>query len=191
MLSPRALNELPDQGIEALIDLIMLIEEKAEWPDLCSRIVFIAKASGGVRPIGLLSAVVRVQCRLRRIEAQLWEASNSEGFFWATHARGVERCGWEQAAWSEWATADGHAVATILYDLLKAFDHVAYQKLVDAAVRTRFPDSSSLLPAVVTGRPRYVELDGVSGSELRAQRGIIPGCAFATTLLQLLLVGPP
>ena len=32
----------------------------------------------------------------------------------------------------------GTRVATILYDLLKAFDHVAYQKLIDAAVRTRF-----------------------------------------------------
>ena len=100
--------------------------------------VFIAKAAGGARPIGLLFAIVRVQRRPRRIEGKVWEASNSDGFFRATHTRGVERCVWEQAAWSEWATADGHAVATIFYDLLKVFDHVAYQK-VDAAVRTRFP----------------------------------------------------
>ena len=56
------------------------------------------------------------------------EAQNTEGFFWATQARGVEKCVWEQAACSEWATADGHAAATILCDLLKAFDHVAFQK---------------------------------------------------------------
>ena len=42
-------------------------------------------------------------------------------FFLATAGRGVARCVWEQAAWSEWATADEHAVASILYDLLKAF----------------------------------------------------------------------
>ena len=117
---------LPDQGIEALIDLIMLIESKCEWPNLCNRTIFIAKAAGGVRPIGLLFAIVRIQCKLRRIEAKMWEARNTEGIFWATQARDVERCVWEQAAWSEWATADGHAVATILSDLLKAFDHVAY-----------------------------------------------------------------
>ena len=80
----------------------------------------------------LLFAVVRVQRKLRRIEAKTWEATNTEGLFWATQD-------WEEAAWSEWATADGHAVATVLYDLLKAFDHVAYQKLIDAEVRTRFP----------------------------------------------------
>ena len=37
---------------------------------------------------------------------------------------------------------------------------------------------------------RHVELDGVAGEALQAPRSIIPGCAFATTLLQLLLVGP-
>ena len=30
----------------------------------------------------------------------------------------------------EWAIADGHAVATILHDLLKTFDHVPYRKLI-------------------------------------------------------------
>ena len=133
------LNELPDQGIEALVDLMMLIKSKCEWPNLCNRIVFIAKAAGGVRPIGPLFAMMRIQCKLWRIEAKMSEARITEGIFWATQARGVERCVWEQPAWSEWATADGHAVAAILYDLLKAFDRVAYQKLIDAAERTRLP----------------------------------------------------
>ena len=35
-----------------------------------------------------------------------------------------------------------------------------------------------------------MEFDGVAGDALQAQRGIIPRCAFASTLLQLLLVGP-
>ena len=143
-----------------------------------------------MRPIGLLFAIVRVQCKLRRIEAKMWEARNTEGPFWATQARGVDRCVWEQAGRSEWATADGHAVATILYCLLKAFDHVAYHKLIDGAVRTNFPVGQLNLLLQLHRAARHVELDGVAGEVLRAQRGIIPGCAFATTLLQLLLVGP-
>ena len=93
----------------------------------------------GLLPIELLFAIMSVQCKRRRIEAKMWKARNTSGFFWATQARGVERCVWEQAAWGVWATADGHAVATILYDQLKVFGHVAYRKLIDAAVRTRFP----------------------------------------------------
>ena len=103
------------------------------------------------------------------------EAKNTEGFFWATQARGVERCVWEQAAWSKWATADGHAVATILYDLLKAFDHVAYHKLIDAAVRTHFPVRQLKLLLQLYQAARHVELDGEAGEVLRAQRGIIQG----------------
>ena len=36
---------------------------------------------------------------------------------------------------------------------------------------------------------RHVELDGVGGEQQHAQRGIIPGCSFAATVLQLLLLG--
>ena len=71
-----------------------------------------------VRPIGLLFAIVCVQCKLRRIEAKTWKASHGEGFFWATPGRGVARCVWELAC-------SGHQ------DLLKAC-----QRLIDAAVRS-------------------------------------------------------
>ena len=162
------------------LNFIMFIEETCEWPNLCNRIVFIAKAAGAVRPIGLLSAIVREQCKLRRIEAEVWEASTAEGFFWATHARGVEPCVWEQAACSEWSKADGHAVASILLqDPLKAFDHGKYQKSIDAEVRTRFQVRQLKLLLQLYQVTRHVELDCVAGDELRAQRGIVPGCAFA------------
>ena len=52
---PRTLNELPDQGIDTLVDLIMLIEEQCEWPTLCNRIVFIAKAAEACDPSGCCS----------------------------------------------------------------------------------------------------------------------------------------
>ena len=108
-------------------------------------------------------------------------APNTEGFFWATQARGVERCVWEQAGvqgqWSEWATADGHAVFTILFDLVKAFDHVAY------GAHT-FPVRQLKLLLQVYQAARHVELDGVAGEELQGRRGIILGCAFATTFFQ-------
>ena len=58
------------------------------------------------------------------------------------------------------------------------------------SVRTHFPVRQLKLLLQLYRAARHVELDGVAGEVLRAQRGIIPGRAFATTLLQLLLVGP-
>ena len=148
---PRMLNEFPHPGN-------------------CGSDCPHSKAVEGVRPIGLLLAIVLVQCQLRRIEAKVCEASNGECFFWATHVRGVERGVWEQAAWSEWV-ADGHAAAAILNDLLKAFDHVAYQKLVAAAVARRFPLRHLRLMIQLYQAARHVELHGVAGERLHARRG--------------------
>ena len=60
-------------------------------------------------------------------KAQVWRTSGVEFGYLAdpTHSH-------------LWAIADGRAVA-ILHDLLEASDFVAYQKLIDAAVRTEFP----------------------------------------------------
>ena len=79
---------------DGMLDLVPCREVR--WSEMFDWRSCIAKAAGEVRPIGLLFAIVRVQCGLRRIEAKVWEASNTEGLFlWATHARGVERCVWE------------------------------------------------------------------------------------------------
>ena len=57
-------NELSEQGFGVLIDLIMLIEVKCELRNLCNWIVFVAKVTGSVRPVGLV-----------RIQVKVWEAS--------------------------------------------------------------------------------------------------------------------
>ena len=64
--APGDFNIMTDEGIEALIDIIMRAEAAGEWPDFIIRLVFIPKREGGVRPIALLAAIVRVQGRLRR-----------------------------------------------------------------------------------------------------------------------------
>ena len=135
--------------------------------------VFIAKAEGSSLPSASCSpscACSALGCVQRR-----------GVFFWATAGRGVARCVWEQAAWSEWATADEHAVASILYDLLKAFDHVAYQRLIDAAVRTSFPLRQLRQSVQLFRGDRRVVLSSLAGEQMRAQRDILPGCAFGTT----------
>ena len=64
---------------------------------------------------------------------------------------------------------------TIQFNLLKTFDHVAYQKLIDAAMRARFPMRQLKLSLQLRQTARHVELDGVVSDALRVQRGSILG----------------
>ena len=61
------------------------------------------------------------------------------------------------------------------HDLPKAFDHVAYQKPIDAGARTHFPMMQLKLLLPLYQAARHVELDGVAGEALQARRGVIPG----------------
>ena len=75
-ISPRSLLLLPPAALEALCDIVHHIEHRREWPCMWSRIVFILKRAGGVRPLGLLHVLARVQCRLRRPLIRKWQTDN-------------------------------------------------------------------------------------------------------------------
>eukprot|EP00959_Pyramimonas_sp_CCMP1952_P442437 9262092-Pyramimonas_sp.AAC.1 len=50
-IRPRQLRELCDSAVDCLIDLIMAVEATAGWPMQVTKIAFLAKRLGGVRPI--------------------------------------------------------------------------------------------------------------------------------------------
>ena len=58
-LHPRALTRLPVGILEAVMQLLMLCEAAGRWPSVVQLviIVFLAKADGGFRPIGLIPAL--------------------------------------------------------------------------------------------------------------------------------------
>eukprot|EP00959_Pyramimonas_sp_CCMP1952_P060690 1267551-Pyramimonas_sp.AAC.1 len=60
-------------AIELLCGIIAHVEQHLVWPRMCSRLVFIMKRLGGVRPLGLLQVLCRLQCRLRRPLISAWQ----------------------------------------------------------------------------------------------------------------------
>jgi hypothetical protein len=96
-IKPRQLLELSSEGLEALIDLLMAVEQMAEWPQLHTKIVFLAKRLGGVRPVAIIHVVARVQARLRKPLADAWERRNDRPYFWASRGKGCERAVRQQA----------------------------------------------------------------------------------------------
>ena len=60
------LLHLDDEGLECLVDVALLIEQQCTWPEVLTKVVFLAKRTGGVRPIAQVYLAARVQARLRR-----------------------------------------------------------------------------------------------------------------------------
>ncbi len=93
-IRPRQLNDLCDEGIEVLIDIIVAVEREACWPELVTKVGFLQKRLGGVRPIALIMVLARVQARLRRGIAKEWEDRNARPYWWASAGRSCERAVW-------------------------------------------------------------------------------------------------
>eukprot|EP00959_Pyramimonas_sp_CCMP1952_P398409 8348017-Pyramimonas_sp.AAC.1 len=89
--NPRDFGVLDDVGLEALADLLELVERQCRWPDFINKLAFIPKREGGVRPIALLAALVRVHGRLRRPMAAAWEAARDRGYWRASAGKSCDR----------------------------------------------------------------------------------------------------
>jgi hypothetical protein len=87
---PRALLRLPDEILEAIIELLRRCEIEGNWP-LAVRLVVVVllpKPDGGFRPIGLLPLLPRIWMRARRDAAQEWERNNARCYLYAGEAKG-------------------------------------------------------------------------------------------------------
>eukprot|EP00959_Pyramimonas_sp_CCMP1952_P315416 6601677-Pyramimonas_sp.AAC.1 len=93
------------------------------------------KRLGGVRPLGLLHVLCRLQCRLRRPLLSAWQKRNFRRCWWSTKGRSAEKCVWIPSAWSEYCTIRGYCSGALLLDLKKAFGYVQHH-LWQAAIDT-------------------------------------------------------
>ena len=66
-VSPRALDRLSDEAIEAFIGILHACERTGQWGECYALVmtVLLPNPDGGVRPIGLLPTTVRVWMRAR------------------------------------------------------------------------------------------------------------------------------
>ena len=82
-LSPRHVGLLGDCGLQLLAQLLEQSELRGSLPrGLCAIAYFLlGKPSGGVRAIGLMTAVYRVWAKARAPLAAAWEANKRDSYF--------------------------------------------------------------------------------------------------------------
>ena len=188
---PRAMLRLSDERLEQFITILGEAERTGQWPDCVGwvTIVMLPKPDGGHRPIGLFPTPIRIWMRLRREQAHQWEVDHNDELFYASAGRGADVAAWAQAARAEAAAAAGtdNTFAQLLLDLVKCFDLVPHQTLVDEARAVGYPLRLLRMTICAYNLPRTVSVENAFSELLVAQSGITAGSGFATTELRVLL----
>ncbi len=188
---PRAWLRLGDAMVAALARSFAAAEKLGDWPTFIGWVVavLLPKGNGGFRPIGLFPSLIRLWVKVRRTQLRDSERLQQGEYFYAGAARGANVAAWQQAAVAEAAVSRGASFAQVLVDMVKAFDRVPRQRLVDEAARVKYPLHLLRLAMMAYAMPRVVMIGGVVFRIVCTTRGIAAGSGSATTELRALLIG--
>eukprot|EP00974_Lingulodinium_polyedra_P121278 11178467-Lingulodinium_polyedra.AAC.1 len=101
--------------------------------------VFIPKASGGLRPIGIFCSWLRVWMRTRRQLIRAWEAANSPSFLWGGVGRPADVAMWTMTFMAEAGQNLGVPGAAAMLDIWKCYEMVQHDVLSKMVKRFSYP----------------------------------------------------
>ncbi|CAK0860087.1 unnamed protein product [Prorocentrum cordatum] len=190
-MHPRQLLLLPVALQLRLIDILTAFEdEPSSIRGQVALMVFIPKADGETRPIALPPLALRLWSRLRQPCCARWESDHSYPFFWGRDGRDCERAGWIHNCFAGFAMASPHfEVASLFLDIRKFYEHVRHDVLWTSAQRFGF--NLKLLRGLlaICQAPRIVLAGGVASPPFGASGAVLAGCAYATAVAKLPLLG--
>ena len=186
---PRAIARCSDAVISQLVALFHEAERVGRWPTRIGGtvVMLIPKSDGGRRPIGLMPTLIRIWMKCRLPEARRWSAANERCYFYGGPGKGAEVASWRQAFMAESALAQSQDYVCILLDIVKAFDTVAFDRLVQAATANNYNLFLLRLSIATYKVERVISIDGVVAVPCFASRGITAGSVLATIEMRVLL----
>ena len=189
-IGPRALGRLGDDALLALLRIFAACEALGSWGTAAFHvlIVLLPKPDGGLRPIGLFPTIIRVWMRMRSSVARAWESANALPQLYGGAGMGAQRAAWVAAFQAEKAQADGLEHVAALLDLVKAFERVPHDRLVEFATRRGYSLIVLRLSLATYRLRRAIGIGGAFSSLIVATRGITAGSGMATTELRVLLI---
>ena len=189
-LLPSHFTWLSDELLDSVGLLFESIESCGKWPaQVATSVVhLIPKTAGGRRPIGLLASFVRLWERARRPIMKEWSASCRRQYNWMAKGLGAERSVWAQALYEEAAVASGKATASILLDLVKAFEQVVLGYVWEHGLAHLMPKRILTLALELCTFARRLSFRGAVSEEVHTMTAILAGGGFATDLLFVTLI---
>ena len=188
-IRPREVAMLSDSVLDRYAAVLNLAENSGVWPALVTTnlIHLIPKPAGGMRPIGLMATLVRLYERIRRPDIQIWRANCGDPGSFMVEGRSAADAVWVQTVRDEAVKELGLVSASVLLDLIKAFECVRLDVVWRVALRTGFPMAVLRLALRAYCHARRLVYRGVIGDPIVSTNAILAGGGFATDMLALLL----
>ena len=188
---PRHFSLLSQAALTCLASLMNAVELLGVFPSMVSSLLvaLLEKPDGGLRPIGLYRALVRLWARCRRGDWARWESTHdSQQAFSSGSNRSATDVVWRQAFRNEAAVAEEEHAATVLIDLVKCYEHVGHARMVREGMAHDFPMVLLKITLQSYRWQRRLTLSGHLAEGLWPTTGIVAGCAAATTELKLYMM---
>ena len=188
---PRWFGWLPTELLDNFAKLLNNAERHGVWPEQLYSILvcLIPKAEGGVRPIGLLTSLVRVWSRIRKVEVQRWRELNFCDYKFAANGRSAETAVWRQSVLEEAAATRGKATASELVDLTNAYELCRLELVWLAAIKVKFPLHVLRMELEAYVGTRRLMMKGAVADGIDTYSALLAGGTFATDGLFLVMQG--
>ena len=141
----------------------------------------IAKAKGGLRGLGLFSALYRVWAIAKAPWVWRWEAHHAMPFNMYQAGASCIDAVWVQAVRGEVAFASGKASATLLWDMINFFEDIPRDVLAKRERQLGFPGVATQVSINTYGADRALfSYAGCAVHTGNTQVGVPTRCTFAT-----------
>ena len=137
-----------------------------------------------------MAAIVRVWERIRKPVVATWRKSVERPYNWAAKGRSPQAAAWHHSLRAEAAVARGLEAASILIDLVKAFELVRLEVVWAAGLSLGFPAVILRLVLEAFAFARRLVVNTALSEATLTLSAILAGGSFATDALFIVLIGP-
>jgi hypothetical protein len=183
----RHFSLVSDEGLSILAIVLEIVETVSRWPSQLGVVTtpMLAKPSGGHRLIGKMTGLYRLWAKARRPHAVAWEEANDRPYFAAAAGSGPVDAIFRQSMRQEAAGANGEVAITVMEDMEAFYESICRDGLITEAAILNFPTCIARASMAAYAAPRMIAMGQYVARETYAKRGIIAGCAFATTYAKI------
>ncbi len=135
-----------------------------------------------------MPSLYRIWGKVRADDVRDWKRKWARSYFAAGPGKSAESAAWRAALRAELAIAVNADSASILWDLLKCFEHGRHTLLAEEVHAVGFPVAVARLSVEMYRAERRLVIDDASSEPIFPTRGFMAGCSRALALIKVVML---